>query len=52
MDSDGNVRAFKAVRDEIAAFAHVDDADRFGWDWVYAPQVKGTYAVTLRFTHE
>ena len=31
MDSDGNVRAFKAVRDEIAKYAHLDDAERVGW---------------------
>lgn len=52
MDFDGNVRAFKAVRDEIARYARLDDAESVGWQWVYAPQVKGEYAVTVRFTHE
>lgn len=49
MDNDGNVRAFKAVRDEIAKHAGIDDAERFGWTWTYGPQVIGDYAVTLTF---
>ena len=47
MDDDGNVRAFKPVRDEIAKYAGLDDARRYGWIWTCGPQIKGEYAITI-----
>lgn len=50
LDSDNVSRAFKAVRDEVAAWVGVDDGDEGCdgfWVWMYE-QRKGLYAVEIR----
>lgn len=45
LDDDGNVAAFKAIRDEVAELAGVDDGSPV-WRWEYA-QEKGKPAVRI-----
>lgn len=47
MDGDGNVRACKAVRDEVANFAGINDAERYGWQWVCLQEQSPEYSVQL-----
>jgi hypothetical protein len=48
LDTDNLCSAFKAVRDEVAAFYGVDDGDP-RWDWQYPPEVVGArYEIRIR----
>lgn len=47
LDWDNMVGGFKAVRDEIAALLHVDDADP-RVDWVYSATTGKPYGVVVR----